>query len=147
MRLSEVLLRLGTSLVAWILLLTYLIWLGVVGRIGCGPDGDELHKLVLGLAPFAVGSAFALRATQPLDEVHRILRWIAVFLVILTPSALHAIWTVFGTVWLSGDRICAEGSVTSWENAWPIVHGMAIVAIAVLIRSMWQPSAAETESG
>ncbi|MFK8014448.1 MAG: hypothetical protein AB8G17_03250 [Gammaproteobacteria bacterium] len=138
MQFSEVFLRLGSGLVAWLLLLTYIIWLGVVGSVGCGPDGDELHRLVLGLAPVALGSAFLLRATRPLAEVHGILRWGAVVLAILVPAALHAVWGVFRTVWLAKTSICGSGTALVWEQSWPVVHVATLVAVAFLVTKNWK---------
>ena len=54
MRFSEVFLRLGVSLVSWIVLYAYLLWLAVAGKVGCGPDGDEVFRLLLGLAPLGL---------------------------------------------------------------------------------------------
>ena len=132
MRFSEVFLRLGSGLVAWILLLTYFIWLGVVGRVGCGPDGDELHRLLLVLAPFALASAFLLRSTRPLDEVHGILRWGGVLLALLLPSGAYAIWAVTRQVWIAKNGICGPDAALLWEQAWPVVHTIAVAVIAYL---------------
>ncbi|MFK7888268.1 MAG: hypothetical protein AB8G16_15510 [Gammaproteobacteria bacterium] len=138
MRFSEVFLRLGSALVAWLLLLTYFIWLGVVGSVGCGPDGDELHRLVLGLAPVAFGSAFLLRSTRPLDEVHGILRWGIALLALLLPSALLAVWSVFRTVWLDQQNICGSGTALTWEQAWPVVHVVTLAVIVFLAVKNWR---------
>lgn len=138
MRFSEVFLRLGTGLVAWLLLLTYFIWLGVVANVGCGPDGDELHRLVLGLAPVAFASAFLLRSTRALDDVHGILRWGAVLLALLLPSALLAVWSVFRTVWLAKQNICGPGVAMTWEQAWPVVHIVTLVTVAFLVVKNWR---------
>ena len=138
MRFSEVFLRLGSGLVAWILLLTYFIWLGVIGRVGCGPDGDELHRLVLGLAPFALASAFLLRATRALGEVHGILRWGAAPLALMLPSALYAVWTVSGRVWEAKEGICGPDTAKLWEQAWPAVHLVALAMIAFLVVQNWR---------
>ena len=54
MRFAEVFLRMGTALVAWMMLLTHFVWLAVLHVIGCGPDGDEMHRLLFGLAPFTI---------------------------------------------------------------------------------------------
>ena len=44
MRFSEVFLRLGSTLVAWMVLFTHVIWLGALGGMGCGPDGDAFRS-------------------------------------------------------------------------------------------------------
>ena len=138
MRFSEVFLRLGCALVAWLLLLTYFILLGVVRSVGCGPDGDELHRLVLGLAPVAFASAFALRATRPLDEIHGILRWGIVPLALMLPGASLAVWSVFRTVWLAKQNICGRGTALAWEQAWPVVHVVTLVTVAIVLFRNWR---------
>ncbi len=65
MRFAEVFLRLGTSLVAWMMLYAYIVWLAALNSLGCGPDGDEMHRLLLGMVPVACGFAFLIGATEP----------------------------------------------------------------------------------
>ena len=130
--------RLGSGLVAWILLLTYFIWLGVLGRVGCGPDGDELHRLVFGLTPFALGSAFLLRSTRSLGDVHGILRWGAALLALLLPSALYAVWTVSRRVWVANEGICGADAALFWEQAWPAAQIVALAVIAFLAVQNWR---------
>ena len=62
MRFAEVFLRLGSALVAWMLLFTHFLWLAALHAMGCGPDGAEMHKLLLGLilARVCLASACAL---------------------------------------------------------------------------------------
>jgi hypothetical protein len=42
-------------------LYAYFLWLAALAAMGCGPDGDEMHRLMLGLTPFACGFALTLR--------------------------------------------------------------------------------------
>jgi hypothetical protein len=58
MRFSDVFLRLGCALVAWMVLYAHFIWLAALGGIGCGPDGDELHKVLLALAAFMLAGTY-----------------------------------------------------------------------------------------
>jgi ABC-type molybdate transport system permease subunit len=76
MRPSEVFLRLGVALVAWMMLYAHVVWLAALHAMGCGPDGDELHRLLLGLAPLTCGFALLLHMTRPFADIHRILRWL-----------------------------------------------------------------------
>ena len=45
---------------------------------GCGPDGDALHRLLLGLVPVTLVFAFLIRVTRPFAEIHAMLRWLGV---------------------------------------------------------------------
>ena len=40
------------------MLYAHIVWLAALQVMGCGPDGDEMHRLLLGLAPVTVGFAF-----------------------------------------------------------------------------------------
>lgn len=133
---------------AWILLLTYFIWLGVIGRVGCGPDGDELHRLVLGVAPFALCGAFLLRATRPLGDVHAILRWGAVPLALLLPTAVFTVWKVFAKVWLAQEGLCRADSAATWEQLWPLAQAAVIAVVAFLVLANWRtrPAAMASET-
>ena len=48
MRFAEVFLRLDSALVAWMVLYARFLWLAVLFRLGCGPDGAETHKVLPG---------------------------------------------------------------------------------------------------
>ena len=67
MRFAEVFLRLGCALVARMMLYAHFVWLAALRSVGCGPDGDELHRLLLLLVPATVGFALLLRVTRPLE--------------------------------------------------------------------------------
>ena len=73
MRFAEVFLRLGSSLVAWMMVFTYLVWMAALHAMGCGPDGDEMHRVLLGIGPLALAMALALRSTRPFPDIHRML--------------------------------------------------------------------------
>ena len=77
MRFAEIFLRLGCSLVGWMLLYTYIVWLAALHAMGCGPDGDAMHRLLLGLAPFTAAMSLLLRLTRPMPEIHRIVARLA----------------------------------------------------------------------
>jgi len=140
MRFSEVFLRLGLGLVAWILL-TYFLWLGVTGRIGCGPEGVEIYLVLLGLAPVALGGAVLLRMTRPLGDVHSILRWGIVLIGLLTPLALLSVWKVFDQVWGAGQGICGPDAPLLWEKLWPVVQLTTVLVVLLLLYRNWKQAA------
>lgn len=138
MRFSEVFLRLGLGLVAWILLLTYFVWLAVTGRVGCGPEGVEIYLVLLGLTPFALGGSVMLRVTRPLGDVHDILRWGIVLIGLLVPFALLSVWKVFALVWGTGQGICGPDAPLLWEKAWPVVQAVALFVVLLLLYRNWK---------
>lgn len=143
MRFSEVFLRLGLGLVAWILLLTYFVWLAVTSRVGCGPEGVEIYLVLLGLTPFALGGSVMLRATRPLGDVHDILRWGVVLIGLLVPFALLSVWKVFSQVWGAGEGICGPDAPLLWEKLWPLVQAAAVLAILLLLYRNWKQPVAD----
>lgn len=139
MRFSEVFLRLGCSLVSWMVLYAHFLWLALVGRIGCGPDGDEVFRVLLGLVPLTVGLSFLLSTTRPLEEIHKILRWLGAPLVLLLPFIVLSIWKTFNAVVLIGDKLCSTGTPQIWEQAWAPAQLIAISLALLMMLRMWRP--------
>ena len=125
MSFSQVVLRIGTSLVSWLVLFAYGIWLSVVDTAGC-TDGNELFALLLGAAPFAVGAAVAVRATRPFADIHRMLRWGLLPLAILLVSSLPEIWTYIQSVTHGGLGFCGPSTQAKWEPWWAPTQMIAI---------------------
>ena len=133
MRFAEVFLRLGSALVAWMMLYAYVLWLAVMYVIGCGPDGDEMPRVLFGMAPLAVAAAFVLRTTRPFPEIHRMLRWLGLPLGLLLLLSLRSVWRIFDRVHLSALAICDSAEPTVWETFWVPVQVLTLAAIAYLI--------------
>ena len=132
MRFAEVFLRLGTALVAWLLLFAHWLWVAALHVIGCGPDGDELHRLLLGMLPLTVGAGYLIRVARPLVEVQSILTWLIAPLALLMLLALRGIWSVAADVQLQGTAICGTGAPTAWEQAWVPLQLAAWLLVAVV---------------
>lgn len=141
MRFSEVFLRLGCALVAWMVLYAHFIWLAALRGIGCGPDGDALHKVLLGLVPVTIGFACLLRTTKPLEEVHRILRWLGLPLAaLMLVGTWHALVVTRG-VYATGQAICSSGFATAWHQLWGPAQLLATIVAAVMIVRLWRETA------
>ena len=138
MRFAEVFLRLGSTLVAWMMMYAYFLWLATVYVIDCGPDGDEIHRLMLGLAPFVCGFAFALKLTRPFADIHSILRWLGVPLFLLLPFALRSIWHVFQTVNISSSAICGSGAPETWQSIWAAVQLTTLMLVYFILVKEWR---------
>lgn len=134
MRLMEVLLRLGCALVAWMIIYTHCVWLATLNVTGCAADGDNLWRLLLGFAPFTLLFSFLLGVSHKLVEVHRILVWLSVPLIVFVPLALYSIWPTFVTATLSGRAICGPDAAASWHFWWGpaqlVVIGVIVAAVA-----------------
>lgn len=146
MQFSEVFLRLGCALVAWMMLYAHFIWLAALGNIGCGPDGDELHKVLLGLVPVTIGFAFLLRMTRPLGDIHRILRWLGLPLAAIMLAGTYHVLAIARAVYSTGQGICSPGAASTWHQLWGPAELLAILVCAVLLIRVWRSSAESTAS-
>ena len=138
MRFAEVFLRLGSALVAWMMLYAYFLWLAAVYVIACGPDGDEMHRLLLGLVPFVGGFAFALQVTRPFTEIHSMLRWLGVPLFLLLPFALRSVWKLFQTVNLNAAAICTDHVPPTWQTLWAPLQMITLLFALYMIVRVWR---------
>lgn len=145
MRFAEVFLRLGSALVAWMVLYAHFVWLAALGGIGCGPDGDELHRVLLALVPVAIGCAFLLRVTRPLEEIHQILRWLGLPLAALMLAGTYQVFAVSRSIYVTGLGICSTGEATAWHLLWGPAQLLAIIIGAVMIVRVWQHAAASRD--
>ena len=132
MRFAELILRLGTALVAWMMLFAHMLWLAVVSRIDCGPDGTEIHAVLLGLAPVAVVFAALLPVVRPLIDVHRILRWLAVPWILLLPLSMLSIRQVHAAVGSGDTGICGV-TAAFWHAAWAPAQLVTVVVVGWLL--------------
>lgn len=140
MRYAEVFLRLGSALVAWMVVYAYVVWLAATRAIGCGPDGDEIYKLLLAMAPMASAAVLAVSVTRMLGEVHGILRWLSVPLLLSFPFALMSVWQVFVRANQQSLSICENIPSALWERLWAPLQLLALLIIALLaIRVLIMP--------
>jgi len=120
------------------MLYTHVLWLAALHAVGCGPDGDEMHRLLLGLAPFTVGFASLLRLTRPFTEIQSMLRWLAVPLLLLLPFAVRSLWQVFQSVNLGAAAICASGAPGTWQVLWVPMQLLALSLVAYMLVQVWR---------
>lgn len=123
-------------------LYAYFIWLAVLQKAGCQAGSDEMHRLLLGILPFAVGSAFLLRLTRPFAEIHSMLRWLVVPLVLLLPIALAAVWNVMSAVTLGGGAVCGAEQSAMWQVLWAPLQFLAIGTCIWMFIIVWRSVAA-----
>jgi len=136
-RFAEVFLRLGCSLVGWMMLYAHAVWLAALHRIGCGPDGGEMHALLLGIAPMAAAMSFLPRLTRPFTDIQSILRWLALPLALLLPFELYNIWSVAAIVHGAGAGICGESPPVSWHYWWTPAQVGALSICWANVLTVW----------
>ena len=116
----------------------HVLWLAVLFRLRCGPDGDEMHQLLLGMAPITIGFAFALRATRPLQEIHSMLRWLGVPIVLLLPFVARSTWQVFDVANLKATDVCGDGLPATWQTLWAPAQALTIALVLFNIFTVWR---------
>ncbi len=132
------LLRLGTALVAWMVVYTHLIWLATLRIIDCGSDGDELWRLLLGFAPIAVGMSLLLTNTRALPTIHVIVRWFALPLLLFVPLAAIPVWNAFTLTTLGGESICRVIPAPWWHGLWAPVQALTLMWIVWATWRAWR---------
>ena len=138
MRFSEVFLRLGCALVAWMMLYAHFLWLAALRNIGCGPDGDELHRVLLLLVPVTIGFAFLIRMTRPIEEVHRILRWLGLPLAALILIGGYQAVSVWRAVHATGLGICSTSEAAAWHQIWGVAQLLVIIISTAMVVRAWR---------
>jgi hypothetical protein len=96
--------------------------------------------------PFTCGFAFLLRVTRPFEEIHSMLRWLGVPLLLLAPFALRSIWQVLESINVEGSAICASGAPTTWHLLWAPLQLGTLLLVAYMIVRVWR-SVARDASG
>lgn len=141
MTVAEVLLRIGCTIVAWLLLYTHCLWLSVVKQVGCESDGDALWRLLLGLIPVTISFGLLIGAANKVSSVQPMLRWGAAPLVVLIPLALFAIWPTYTASTLASNPICDIPDV-AWHSWWAPAQFLVLLYIAIIAYRNWrfQPS-------
>ena len=132
----EVLLRLGCSLVAWMVVYTHCVWLATLRVIECDPASDELWRLLLGFAPVAIGFSFLLGAMNKLPEIARILRWLGLPMVVLIPVASLPVFSTLQTATFGPTPICgAEPAL--WHPWWAPLQLTTLFFVGFTIIRNW----------
>jgi len=126
------------------LLYAYVIWLAALHALGCGPDGDELHKLLLGILPLVLGALYAQRATRRLPEVHSMLRWLGVPLLLLLPFGLRSVWDAFRVVHIDAIGLCLAAPPSLWHQLWsPLQCAVVLLLCFILVQNLRQSASKE----
>ena len=121
MTVAELLLRIGCTIVAWLIMYTHCLWLAVLPRVGCGSDGDELWRVLLGMVPITLLFTALIGAANKVDSVRDSLRWGAAPFALLLPLAILAIWPTLISSTLGDSGICTE-TPKAWHPWWAPVQ-------------------------
>lgn len=137
-QLPDLLLRVGCTMVAWMVIYAHLLWVAVLPNTGC-TDGDALWRLTLGFAPVALGFALLLRAVHVLPEIYNTTRYFALPAFLLVLLAARAVATSFTTNTLNGASICDIMPSPAWHAWWAPVQVVVLALLALQIYRAWRP--------
>lgn len=110
----------------------YLLWVAVVRLSGCEADGDALWRLLLAAAPVAVVAATLVGLTRPITDVHHLLRWARVPVLLLVPLSMAGLWPTWEHATVAGLAVCGTGDAPLWQSWWAPAQALTVIAVAVV---------------
>ncbi len=137
MTIAELLLRIGCAIVAWLMMYTHTLWLAIVDDVGCGPDGDALYRLLLGLTLITLPFCFLLGLSRKVGSIHDTLRWGCAPLLLLVPLAANAVWPVLNASTL-GDAPLCPGPVSAWHPWWAPLQLAVLAVVSLMAYRAWR---------
>ncbi len=135
--LPDMLLRVGSTLVAWMVIYAHLLWLAILPQAGCA-DGDELWRLLLGFAPFVICFSLLLRAVHVLPGIYGITRYMALPAALLMLLAAKPVFTALTQTTLGSAPLCPDTTMAGWQPYWAPVQVAALLCIAIQAFRAWR---------
>lgn len=119
----------------------YFLWTAILRQVGCDPDGDELYRLLLGMAPLTIGFSMLLPSTRAMADVHQVLRWLCLPMLLLVPAALLSIWSILSRVTFGSEGICTTTLTASWQMWWGPIQIVTAVFSSWMLLRVWRARA------
>ncbi len=146
---ASIFLRLGITLVAYMVLIFHLMLVALVPKLKCNGDEPAIWVVTFFTAVIAFIFALSLLASHPLKSVVPMLKWGCLPVVGLLPFSLFGVLPVFGASTLGGAPICPGISAYSnlvWQQAWaPLQMGLLLI-IAVQAIRYWYMAREQAEA-
>ena len=134
----EVLLKLGSCLVGWMVVYTHCVWTATLRMVDCGTDGDEFWLLLLVFAPITIGATFLLSATTQLKEVHQTIKKLALPMIVLLPLAVWPVWISLQNATFHLEALCHNGSIALWHPWWAPLQLITLLVVGIKSWQAWQ---------
>jgi hypothetical protein len=134
---AELMLRLGCSLVAWLVLFAHCMWLAA---LACGDGGATPWLALLLWTPVTLVFALLLNVGFAVPGIGRALRLPALLLIPLLPLAARVVLTTLAATTLHGESICA--SAVFWTKVWAPAQLVMLIMIGVVAIRAWRRGAA-----
>lgn len=131
MSFAEVVLRIGLTLVGWLVAFVHLLILGILPRTSCAQGAGDV---LAGSLMMAVPAAICLAVIGAGKRVSPMMRYASVPAALVWPFAVVAVWPTLG----AGDtHLCVAlglasdaGAAPGWHAWWPWVQLGLLAAIA-----------------
>ncbi len=147
---ASVFLRLGITLVAFMVLIFHLLLTALVAQLKCNGDDPGIWVLTFFSATIAFFFALTLLAARPLQSVVQTLKWGCLPVVGLLPFSLIAVLPILGASTLGGEPICSGTSAYAnllWQRAWAPVQVGLMLLIAVQAARFWSMARVSAQPG
>ena len=149
MAFANVFLRLGCTLVAFMVLFGHLLWLSILPRIDCATDGHALWYALFWMSIPTLIFASLLLASRPLTAVTSGLKWLGLPVIFILPFALLGVWPTLQSVTFGGAPICPDtsnfNSSMLWQTLWGPLQLVVIIAIGTQAIRYWRMATSTNE--
>jgi hypothetical protein len=132
---AELLLRLGCSLTAWLVLFAHTLWLAALGAVGCTSDGAQPWLALLWWTPITLLFAALLRVGLTVPGIAGALRLPTLALLPLLAYAARTPLAVLDAVNVRGQPLC--DATGAWIRIWSPLQLLLVVGIASVVIALW----------
>ena len=146
---ADIFLRLGITLVAFMVIIGHLLWLAILPQIDCATDGAELWSALFWMSPLTLAVALLLLVSRKLPSIVQSLKFGCVPIALLLPLALYGILPTLGASTIGGQPICAEVAGYSsllWERSWAPAQLFLVLVITVQTWRYWRMAGKQAEA-
>jgi len=142
MSFSEIILRVGCTLVAWLFAVGHGVLLLTISRMPCGDGQNDPFLTLMILGGIALGLSALLPVAKKVPGVAETLRWLFVPLLVLVPFAVAQVVPYLMSSTFEAAPLCeATTMARGWERLWAplqlaaLLSGFAVACRSALSRS------------
>lgn len=152
MSFAEIILRLGVSFVAWMMIFMHLIMVLVIRLAPCTGGDTGPWQVSLATAGLAIAAAMALPYGNGVQGMASVFRYFALPMALLVPWGIWIIWPYLGGTTFAAYEVCDVATLDStvdpapgWQRLWAPVQLLGLLIIGFASWRAWrqgaQPSA------
>jgi len=142
---ANVFLRLGCTLVGFMVVFGHLLWLWILPQIDCAVDGHAFWYALFWMSIPTLIFAALLLASRPLTSVVGGLKWLCIPVIGLLPLALLGVWPTLQATTFGGAAICPHpdnyNPSMTWQIMWGPLQLIVLSAIGVQAIRYWRMAA------